>query len=56
MRHVRAIAAEADSTYVITNNHFEGKAVANAFQLTRLLTGATPTPPPRLQKHFPFLA
>jgi uncharacterized protein YecE (DUF72 family) len=54
--HVREIAAQTDSTYVVTNNHFEGKAVANAFQLTRLLTGTAPVPPHQLQKHFPFLA
>jgi uncharacterized protein YecE (DUF72 family) len=41
---VREIASETESTYVILNNHFAGKAVANAFQLTRLL--GAPEPPP----------
>ena len=54
--HVREIAAGTESTYVITNNHFGGQAVANAFQLVRLLTGLTPEPPPRLKERFPHLA
>ena len=29
-----------DSTFVITNNHFEGKGVVNALQLIHLLTQA----------------
>ncbi|MHC4548010.1 MAG: DUF72 domain-containing protein [Planctomycetota bacterium] len=53
---VREIAAQTDSTYVITNNHFGGKAVANAFQLARLLVRKPPAPPPRLQEQFPGLA
>ena len=52
---VRTIAQGTDSTYVITNNHFGGKAVANAFTLSRLLTGTAPEPPPHLQKTFPGL-
>jgi hypothetical protein len=40
---------------VITNNHFGGKAVANAFQLSKLLTGTAPEPPPHLLERFPFL-
>ena len=50
------IKQEADSTYVITNNHFGGKAVANAFMLARRLTDHAPTPPKHLQQEFPELA
>jgi uncharacterized protein YecE (DUF72 family) len=53
---VREIATRADSTYVIANNHFQGKAVANAFQLARLLGGRAPTPPDPLVRTFPELA
>jgi len=53
--YIRAIAARTDSTYVITNNHFGGKAVANAFQLARLLTGSSPLPPGHLRERFPEL-
>ena len=55
-RRVEDIAARTDSTYVITNNHFGGKAVANAFQLARRLTGAAPAPPDHLARRFPQLA
>jgi uncharacterized protein YecE (DUF72 family) len=34
---VRTISERTRSTYVVTNNHFEGKAVVNAFELTALL-------------------
>lgn len=37
----RRLAAGADETFVITNNHFSGKAVANAFELLAEL-GDTP--------------
>ena len=53
---VREIAAETDATYVITNNHFEGKAVANAFQLARMLTQDAPVPPAGLVERYPELA
>jgi uncharacterized protein YecE (DUF72 family) len=56
VRHVNEIAARADSTYVITNNHFGGKAVANAFMLARRLTDDAPTPPQHIQHEFPELA
>jgi len=55
VRHVREIAEQADSTYVITNNHFGGKAVANAFQLARRLGIEAPEPPPHLVQRFPEL-
>lgn len=36
---VRQIAGQADEVYVITNNHFEGQAVANAVMLSAMLRG-----------------
>ena len=36
----RQIAASAADVYVVTNNHFEGKAVANAVTLRGMLEGA----------------
>jgi uncharacterized protein YecE (DUF72 family) len=51
--HVKEIAAQADSTYVIMNNHFAGKAVANAFQLQFMLTGESPEPPAQLKEAYP---
>lgn len=45
---VREIADSTEATYVIMNNHFAGKAVANAIHLLRLLGMRAPTPPPNL--------
>lgn len=45
-RRARSIAAETDETYVVTNNHFEGQAVANAIELRWLLNGRQPVPAP----------
>lgn len=35
----RRMGAEAESLYVVTNNHFQGKAVINAIQLEKLVNG-----------------
>jgi uncharacterized protein YecE (DUF72 family) len=45
---------EADSLFVITNNHFQGKAVANAIQLARAL-GKDLEAPETLRKAYPDL-
>ncbi len=55
VERIRALAKKVGSLYVITNNHFGGKAVANAFQLARKLLGTAPEPPPHLQERFPEL-
>ena len=52
---VRTISDRTRSTYVVTNNHFEGKAVVNAFQLTALLTGKPTEPPEQLVMKYPQL-
>jgi len=55
-RKARSIAAESDETFVITNNHFEGQAVANAIELRWLLNGRQPVPaPPEWVAAFPHL-
>jgi uncharacterized protein YecE (DUF72 family) len=52
----RRIESETDETYVITNNHFEGKAVANALEISALLRGAPVPAPAELVRAFPHLA
>jgi uncharacterized protein YecE (DUF72 family) len=53
---VRAISEKRrESIFVVTNNHFEGKAVANAFQLTVLLTDHPVRPPEQLIMRYPEL-
>ncbi len=42
----RRIAATAPEVFVVTNNHFEGKAVANAVMLQAMLDGAPKDAPP----------
>ncbi|MCL5006485.1 MAG: DUF72 domain-containing protein [Acidobacteria bacterium] len=52
---IRNIAAGADATYVITNNHFRGKAVANALQLITLIRNRPVPVPPTLIGEYPDL-
>jgi uncharacterized protein YecE (DUF72 family) len=44
-----------ESVYVVTNNHFEGKAVVNALQLAALLTDKPVNPPEQLLRRYPEL-
>ena len=50
----RAVTERTRSTYVVTNNHFEGKAVVNAIQLAALL-GKPIEPPEQLVRRYPEL-
>ena len=52
---IRHLAEEGDSTFVVTNNHFQGKGIVNALQLIRLLTGAKVKVPEPLRRHYPEL-
>jgi uncharacterized protein YecE (DUF72 family) len=49
------IAAKADVTYVVANNHFEAKAGANALQLKHMISGRRVKAPEPLLKHYPEL-
>ncbi len=51
--HVRTISQNTEVTYVITNNHFAGKAVVNAIQLGRMLGQRMAPPPPQLVETYP---
>jgi uncharacterized protein YecE (DUF72 family) len=53
---IRAVAAESPVTFVITNNHYQGKGVVNALQLVHLLTGAKVKAPDLLVQRYPELA
>ncbi len=50
---VKEVASEAKETYVITNNHYKGKAAANALMLQALVTGRTAKAPETLVKEYP---
>jgi len=51
----KRIAAEHDETYVITNNHFSGKAVVNALELLEQLRGRRQLAPAGLVHAYPRL-
>jgi uncharacterized protein YecE (DUF72 family) len=49
---IDAIAGKAQKTFVIANNHFEGKAAVNALQLKHMLTGRQVPVPETLLKRY----
>jgi uncharacterized protein YecE (DUF72 family) len=52
---VRHVAKHSKSTFVVTNNHFQGKGIVNALQLINLLTGKKVKVPEPLRHHYPQL-
>lgn len=51
----RRLASGHDETFVVTNNHFEGKAMVNALQLLAALRGSPVAAPPTLAARYPVL-
>ena len=52
---VKKVAAHTRNTFVVTNNHFQGKAVVNALQLISILKGKKVKVPEPLRQHYPGL-
>jgi uncharacterized protein YecE (DUF72 family) len=52
---IRTVAEEARNVFVVTNNHYLGKAVVNALQLISLLKGSKVLVPEPLRQHYPEL-
>jgi len=52
---VRKVTERARETFVITNNHFQGKAVVNALQLISILKGSKVKVPEPLRRQYPQL-
>jgi uncharacterized protein YecE (DUF72 family) len=52
---IERVAGRAEKTFVITNNHYQGKAIVNALQLIQLLTGEKVKVPEPLRQHYPQL-
>lgn len=52
---IQSVASRAQTTYVITNNHFEGRAGVNALELKAMLSGRRVLAPPDLMKAYPEL-
>jgi uncharacterized protein YecE (DUF72 family) len=51
-QRVDVISGKAQKTFVVTNNHFEGKAAVNALQLRSMLTGASVRVPATLRTRY----
>lgn len=56
VRRARRVGETHPDAYVITNNHFGGKAIANALEIAYLLSGERPHAPPEIVAAFPRLA
>jgi len=54
-KRIRHVASAAETTFVITNNHFEGKSVVNALQLIHMLSGEPVKVPETLRHRYPQL-
>src|SRR5229473_744508 len=52
---IESVAERAQTTYVITNNHFESKAGVNALELKAMISGKRVPAPPTLIKKYPEL-
>ncbi len=52
---IKNIAVGAEATYVVTNNHFRGKAVANALQLVSVIRNRPVAVPETLLNAYPDL-
>jgi uncharacterized protein YecE (DUF72 family) len=52
---IHKVAREATVTFVIANNHFQGKAAVNALELISLLAEAKVRVPEPLRQHYPRL-
>ena len=55
MERVRIVSKEARETFVVTNNHYLGKAVVNALDIKALLTGGKVRGPAILTEKYPHL-
>jgi uncharacterized protein YecE (DUF72 family) len=52
---IQKVQQGARDTFVITNNHYQGKGVVNALQLISILKGSKVKVPDELRQHYPQL-
>jgi uncharacterized protein YecE (DUF72 family) len=55
VERIRSVAQRAREVFVVTNNHYLGKAVVNALQLLSMLKGAKVRVPEPLRQQYPEL-
>ena len=52
---IKTVEQSASDTYVVTNNHYVGKAVVNAVEISSILKGEPVAAPATLVAHYPEL-
>ncbi len=52
---IKVVEHETKDTYVVTNNHYLGKAVVNALEISSILKAAPVPAPPSLVERYPEL-
>jgi len=52
---IENLAGKTETTYVITNNHYQGRAGVNALELKSMLSGKRVKAPPELLDTYPEL-
>jgi uncharacterized protein YecE (DUF72 family) len=55
VKRIRHVAGDTETTFVVTNNHFEAKGVVNALQLIHMLSGEKVKVPETLRHRYPQL-
>jgi uncharacterized protein YecE (DUF72 family) len=55
VHRIQHVAEHAETTFVVTNNHYEGKGIVNALQLIQMLSGDKVKVPETLRHHYPQL-
>jgi hypothetical protein len=55
VKRIRHVSAGTETTFVVTNNHFEAKGVVNALQLLHMLSGEKVKIPETLRHRYPQL-
>jgi len=52
---IQRLAEKAQKTFAVTNNHYRGKAAANAIELKKMISGRKVRAPKTLIEHYPEL-
>ncbi len=55
VERIQKVEQKTKKTFVVTNNHYQGKAVVNALQLASILKGKKVKVPEPLRQHYPEL-
>lgn len=55
LNRIKAVEHGTKDTYVVTNNHYLGKAVVNGLEISSILKGKPVSAPPSLVEHYPEL-